>query len=335
MARPKTGNTRQSGRAEPKTETGWMNSIQLHDYGGPEALLVEKVPKPVPKPNEILVQVYAAGVNPVDIQIREGQFQSFMPFHLPMIPGWELSGIVESIGEQVRLFKPGDAIYAVSDLSKAGADAEFMTLAEEEAALKPKSLDYVHAASVPLDALSAWQALISIARISKGQKVLIHDAASGIGHFAVQLAKWKRAVVIATAASKDIEFVYSCGADDVVDYEKMRFEYVMKPHDIDIVLDLIGGKLQDRSWDLLKKGGTLISTVSPPSEELAKQNEAKQTMLSVHPDREALLQIAKLIDTGRLKPDVAVAMPLVGVRKAQELVKTPQIRGKVVLQIVE
>jgi NADPH:quinone reductase-like Zn-dependent oxidoreductase len=255
-----------------------MKAIRVHNYGGPEVLRFEDAPRPTPGSSELLVRVHAASVNPIDWKARAGH----VPLPLPFIPGWDVSGVVEPAGTDVTKFKKGDDVYGHPDVAHSGGGyAEYVILNEQNAALKPRSLDHVHAAALPVVALTAWQALFDKASLSKGQKILIHGAAGGVGSFAVQLAKWKGAHVIGTASGNNQAFLRELGVDEPIDYEKSRFEDVV--HNVDVVLDTIGGDTQDRSWKVLKRGGILVSIVQPPSAEEATKHGVRAEYFSAQP----------------------------------------------------
>src|SRR5437773_10379703 len=227
-----------------------MKAVQIHAFGGPEVLQYEDVPQPQPRPNEILVRVHAASVNPVDWKIREGHLSAT----LPMIMGIDFSGVVESVGNGVTKYRSGDAVFGqVADES--GGYAEYAVAMESDVARKPEELDHIRAAALPVAGLVPWQALFDTANLTAGQTVLIHGAAGGVGSFAVQFAKWKGARVLGTASGAHVEQVRQLGADQVIDYRKTKFEEVAR--DVDVVLDTIGGETQERSWRVLKPGGEI------------------------------------------------------------------------------
>ncbi|HEX2971235.1 MAG TPA: NADP-dependent oxidoreductase [Tepidisphaeraceae bacterium] len=240
-----------------------MKAVRIHRYGGPEVLICENAPIPSISDDEALVRVHAAGVNPVDWKIREGYLQSMLTYSFPLVIGWDLSGVVDRVGSRVTHLKPGDAVYSRPDIARDGAYAQYIAVRASELAHKPASLDDVHAAAVPLAALTAWQSLFDAASLSPGQTVLIHAAAGGVGSFAVQLAKWKGARVIGTASARNAEFLHNLGADQVIDYTIEHFDAVL--HDVDVVFDTIGNETQRRSWRVLKPGGVLVSIISPPT----------------------------------------------------------------------
>jgi len=309
-----------------------MKAVRVHNYGGPEVLRFEDAPRPTPGSGELLVRVHAVSVNPIDWKVRAGDMKDYIPLHLPFIPGWDVSGVVEAVGAGVTKFKKGDEVYARPDVTQhGGAYAEYAVVKETQTALKPKSVDYVHAATVPVAAVTAWRALFDTAGLKKGQKVLIHGAAGGVGSFAVQLAKWKGAHVIGTASAKNQSFLRELGVDEAIDYAKTRFEDVV--HDADVVLDPIGGDTQSRSWKVLKKGGFLVSIVAQPSTEEATKHGVRSALINAQADTSVLSEIAKLIDSGKLKPIVETVLPLSEARKAHELNEGGHARGKIVLKV--
>jgi NADPH:quinone reductase-like Zn-dependent oxidoreductase len=308
-----------------------MKAVRVHEYGGPEVLKYENAPRPRPVAGEVLVRIHAAGVNPVDWKVRAGQLKDVIAYPMPMIPGWDVSGVVEATGPNVIRLKKGDEVYGQPDVVRNGTYAEFAVVPESELALKPTSIDHVHAASVPTAALTAWQGLFDVGGLRTGQTVLIHGAAGGIGSFAVQLAKWKGARIIATASGRNQEFLLNLGAKKAIDYEKTRFEDVVR--DVDVVFDTIGGDTLKRSFGVLKKGGILVSTVETPSAEEAAAHGVRAAMVSMQVDPDQLAEIAKLVDSGMLRPIVEAVFPLKEARHAQELSQTGHARGKIVLKV--
>lgn len=307
-----------------------MKAVRIHRYGGPEVLSYEEVPQPEPGPGELLVKVMAAGVNPVDWKIREGRLQNRLKFPLPFIPGWDLAGIVAGIGIGVTRFKEGDEVYSHPRFSPRGAYAQYTVVLESEVARKPKSVDFVHAAAIPLCALTAWQALFDAAKLDQGQTVLIHAAAGGVGTFALQLAKWRGAKVIGTASRGNVEFIRALGVDVPLDYTSAPFEGELR--DVDVVLDTIGGETQDRSWRVLKPGGILVSIVRPPSDDHAASHHARHAFLLVQPNVDQLDDIARMVDSRRIRVVLASSPALLQVRQAQELSQSGHVRGKIVLE---
>lgn len=305
-----------------------MKAVRIHSYGGPEVFVHEDVPKPKPSAGEVLIRVHAAGVNPLDWKVREGYTRR----RLPLILGWDVSGTVEEVGSDGTGLKPGDAVFGLLDIARyEGAYAEYVAAQASDMARKPEEIDHVQAASLPIAALAAWQGLFEQGVLSAGQTVLVHAGAGGVGHFAVQLAGWKGARVISTAAADDTDFVHELGADKVIDYITTRFEDAVK--DVDVVLDLIGGDTQERSWKVLKKGGILVSTVGISSPETADRLGVQGKAFRVHPDAAQLGQMAGLIVTGKLRSVIQAVLPLSDARKAHELLQAGKARGKIVLKI--
>src|SRR6201981_2315552 len=292
----------------PETKSQTMKAVRIHNYGGPEVLKYEDAPRPQPGEGEVLIRVHAAGVNPIDWKVREGHMKEFWPHKFPLILGWDLSGVVEQLGRGVSQFKIGDEVYSVPDPTRDGAYADYIVVREPELALKPKTLHHIRAAAVPLAALTAWQSLFDTAQLQPNQRVLIHAGSGGVGHFGVQLAKWKGAYVFATASTKNQDLLRKLGVDEPIDYTQQRFENVRR--NIDIVLDTIGGETQKRSWSVLKKGGVLVSLVQPPSEEKAKELGVRAALLGAQPNGAQLAEIAKIIDSGKLAPVIDRILPL-------------------------
>jgi NADPH:quinone reductase-like Zn-dependent oxidoreductase len=308
-----------------------MKAIRLHSYGGPEVLVLEEMPRAQVGAGEVLINVHAAGVNPLDWKVRAGHVKAWLPHRLPLIPGWDVSGVVEAVATGVTAFKTGDAVYAMLDFSRDGAYAEYVAARTLVLSHKPNSIDHIQAAAVPLASLTAWQSLFEVAGLKSGQTVLIHGAAGGVGHYAIQLAKWKGAKVIGTASAGNEDFLRELGADEVIDYRNAKFEEAVQ--DVDVVLDTIGGSTQKRSWRVLKKGGILVATLGISSPEEAREHGVRGEGIMVHPDAAQLIQIADLIDAGILKPSVTNVLPLAEAARAHELSQAGHVRGKIVLQV--
>jgi NADPH:quinone reductase-like Zn-dependent oxidoreductase len=306
-----------------------MKAIRIHEYGGRETLRYEDALIPEPKAGELLVRVKAAAVNPVDVQVREGRLKGLLKHELPLIPGWDASGVIEAVGEGVSKFDVGDAVFARPRTARQGTYAEYAVIHEGEAAFKPQTLDHIRAAAVPLAALTAWQALFEAGKLSEGQTVLIHGAAGGVGHFAVQFAKSAGARVLATASAGNQEFVSLLGADEVIDYGAARFEEAVDG--VDVVLDAVGGETQERSFEVLRERGRLISIVSEPSRDLAESKNVRAQLLVARPDGELLARICKMLDRGEVSPSVEVVLPLAEAQRAHELIESGHTRGKIVL----
>jgi NADPH:quinone reductase-like Zn-dependent oxidoreductase len=319
------------GRSLFTEKKGTMKAIRIHNYGGPEVLKYEDAPRPEPQADEVLIRVHAAGVNPIDWKVREGHMKDFRPHKFPLILGWDLSGVVEELGRGVSRFKIGDEVYSLSDPTRNGAYADYIIVRESELALKPNSLHHIRAVAIPLAALTAWQSLFDNAQLRPGQRVLIHAGSGGVGHLAVQLAKWKGAYVFATASTKNQDLLRKLGVDEPIDYTQQRFEDIARK--IDIVLDTLGGETQERSWSVLKKGGVLVSLVQPPSEDKAKELGVRAAITGVQPNGAQLAEIAKIIDSGKLAPVIDRILPLIEARRAHELSQSGHTRGKIVLRV--
>jgi len=308
-----------------------MKAIRIHAYGDTDVLVYEDAPRPAAGAGEVLIRVHATTVNPFDCAVRAGYMAGYFNHTLPLILGTDVSGIVEDVGAGVTNFAPGDSVYARAGVTRDGAYAEYVAVPTSDIAAKPTSLDHIHAAAIPHVALTAWQALIEVANLAQGQTVLIHRAAGGVGHMAVQLAQLRGAKVIGTA-SVNFAFLRQLGVDQAIDYTTTRFEDVVR--DVDVVLDLMGGDVQHRSWAVLKPGGILLSTVQPPAEETAAAHGVRQQFIaSAPPIGEVLTEIARLVDTGQIKPEVSGILPLQEVRQAHTLVQGGHTRGKLVLQV--
>jgi NADPH:quinone reductase-like Zn-dependent oxidoreductase len=308
-----------------------MKAVAMHAYGGPEVLKYEDAARPDPATGEVLVRVHAAAVNPVDWKVRAGHLKGFLNYSSPLIPGWDLSGVVEATGAGVTDWKQGDAVYARPDLRRNGAYAEYIAVRASELGHKPRSIDHVQASAIPLACLTAWQALFDAGGLKAGQRVLIHAAAGGVGTFAVQLAKWKGAHVVGTASERNHAFLRELGADEVIDYTKTNFEEVVR--DVDVVLDTLAGQTRDRSWNVLKKDGILVSILGQPSPDDAAQRGVRAAGVFVEPNQAQLGEIAKLVDSGKLRPIIETVLPLAQAARAHEMNQTLHTRGKIVLQV--
>src|SRR6478672_2921667 len=307
-----------------------MKAIVVHQNGGPEVLTYEDAPRPQPKDDEILIRVMSAAVNPVDVAVREGGFGGR---GLPFIPGMDVAGLVEQAGSKVNRFKKGDAVYAYLSLEEQGGYAEFVVTKENHAAFKPKSIDFEHAAAVPLAATTAWQALVDKAGLKADQTVLIHGGSGGVGTFAVQIAKARGAKVIATASAANQDLLRELGVDQAIDYTTTRFEDVVK--DVDVVLNGVRGDSLARSYGVVKKGGIIVSITGPPDPAELEKHGIRGTSFSAHPDAKILEDLAKLIDSKRITPIVSAMIPLAEVAKAHEQIALQHTRGKIVLKVAE
>lgn len=312
-------------------EKPMMKAVVAHEYGAPEVLKFEEVPRPEPKEDEALVRVIASGVNPADPLTLSGKYAREFGTHLPLIPGYDIAGVVEKTGAKVTNLKAGDAVYGYPTFG--GGWAEYVTVKQWEVAAKPKALNFAEAAAVPMGALTAWQALVDTAQLHPGQTILVHGGSGGVGSFAVQIAKARGARVIATASTANQDLLKQLGADVAIDYTKTRFEDVAK--DVDAVLDPIGKETLARSYGVVKKGGIVMSLVARPDPVELEKRGIRGAAISVHPDAEDLAEIARLIDAGKIKPVVTEVLPLSEAIAAQRQAETHHTRGKLVLRIAD
>lgn len=304
-----------------------MRAIRLHHVGGSEALLYEAAPKPIPKDNQVLVRVYATAITPTE-------FAWYPTFHtpdganrqFPIILGHEFSGGVDAIGPECMGLQVGDPVFGLNDWFINGAQADYCLTVPANIAPKPATLDHTQAAVVPISALTAWQGLIDRAQLSEGQRVLVHGAAGGVGSFAVQVARHKKAHVLATASAANADFVMALGADEVIDYQSISFESVVR--DVDVVFDTVGGDTRDRSWGILKKGGHLVTIAADA--ERSSQARVRDAFFIVEPKRVQLIEISRLIDAGVIRPIVGAVFAMEDFRQAYE---QKPVHGKHVLRI--
>jgi NADPH:quinone reductase-like Zn-dependent oxidoreductase len=294
-------------------------------------LKFEEVPRPEPKEDEVLVRVIASGVNPADPLTLSGKYAREFGTHLPLIPGYDIAGVVEKMGAKVTNLKAGDAVYGYPTFG--GGWADYVTVKQWEVAAKPKTLNFAEAAAVPMCALTAWQALVDTAQLHPGQTILVHGGSGGVGSFAVQIAKARGARVIATASTANQDLLKQLGADVAIDYTKTRFEDVAK--DVDAVLDPVGKETLARSYGVVKKGGIVMSLVARPDPVELEKRGIRGAAISVHPDAEDLAEIARLIDAGKIKPVVTEVLPLSEAIAAQRQAETHHTRGKLVLRIAD
>jgi NADPH:quinone reductase-like Zn-dependent oxidoreductase len=309
-----------------------MKAIRIHSYGGPEVLSYEEAPRPTPGAGEVLVRVHAAALNPVDRFTRAGYLQGMVDFALPFIPGVDLAGVVEAVGEDVDTVAVGDAVYGYSNMMRQGAYADYAVVGGGEVAAKPASLDFVAAASVPLAGMTAWQGLFDVGGLQAGQTVLIHGAGGGVGSLAVQFALAKGARVLATAGSDKIELLRELGVAEAIDYTTTRFEDVAR--DVDVVFDTVGGELLERSLTALKPGGILVTPAGQPDADAAVARGVRASGMMAQANAAQLNEIAALIDAGTVKPVVSTVLPLAEAQSAHAQLEAGHIRGKIVLQVV-
>ena len=332
-----------------------MKAFVVDRYGTADRVHAGEMPDPEPRENDVLVQVHAAGVNLLDSKIRNGEFKIFLRYRLPLILGHDVAGVVVRVGSRVRRFKPGDEVYARPADGRIGAFAEFIAIAEEDVAIKPKPLSMEEAASIPLVGLTAWQALIERANLQKGQKVLIHAGSGGVGTFAIQLAKQVGATVATTTSTANMDLVRSLGADVVIDYKKEDFAHVLS--DYDVVLNSLDKVTLEKSLRVLKPGGQLISISGPPDAAFArsigaswalrvimglssygirakaKRRQVHYSFLFMRASGDQLSEITSLIDDGIIRPVVDRVFPFTSAKEAMAYVETGRAKGKVVVSL--
>jgi NADPH:quinone reductase-like Zn-dependent oxidoreductase len=308
-----------------------MKAVRIHGYGGPEVLAYEDAPRPAPGAGEVLIRVHATSVNPFDCALRAGYLAGYFQPTLPLVLGTDASGTIEEMGPGTDSFKRGESVYARGGVTRDGTNAEFAVIPVTDLAAAPRSLDHVHAAALPHVTLTAWQALFELAGLAPGQTVLIHAAAGGVGHIAVQLAKWRGAKVIGTAAV-NFAFLRELPVDQAINYATTPFETVASQ--VDVVLDTIGGDTQERSWKVLKPGGILISTVQAPSQEKADSFGVRQAMVMTNPPiGKTLAEVARLVDSNVIKPHVSAVFPLAETAKVHGMIEGKHTRGKIALEV--
>ena len=309
-----------------------MKAIRIHARGGPDHLVYEDVPQPHPGSGEVLVRVTATAVIANELRWNETYETKDGSKRVLPIPGRDLSGVVVELGPGVTTLSEGAEVYAMLDYGRDGAEADYTIARPFELAPKPRTLDHVQAAAVPLSALTAWQGLFEQAGLVAGQSVLIHGGVGGVGVFAVQLAHWAGAQVIATASARNRGLLRELGANEIIDYTTTRFEDVI--HDVDLVFDTVGGDTLQRSWQVIKPGGALVSIVSPPPPaDVTQGHDVRFVWFVVEPNRDELVHIGALIDAGQIRPIIDTVFPLAQARQAYEQAAKGHTRGKIVLRV--
>ncbi|MFD1413678.1 NADP-dependent oxidoreductase [Oceanobacillus jeddahense] len=311
-----------------------MKAIIIDQYGDADQLKEkDEIPIPEIKDNQVLVEMHATSINPIDWKLREGYLQEGLPFEFPIILGWDAAGVIKQIGKNVTAFQVGDEVFARPDLTPNGTYAAYTAVDEELLAMKPKNISFEEAAAVPLAGLTAWQCLVNFSEIKEGEKVLIHAGSGGVGSMAIQIAKSFGAYVASTASGKNETFLKELGVDHCINYKEEDFEDVLQ--DYDIVVDTLGGEILNKSFQVLKEGGRLVSIAGKPDEKLAKQKGVKAGSLWLEPDGKELAELGKLMEDGKLKPYIGHTFPLTenGLKEAHRLSETHHAKGKIVIQI--
>lgn len=304
-----------------------MKAIRIHDYGPSDQIRYEDIGRPIPAENQVLVHVKDVGVNPIDWKIREGQMKDWLPVRFPYTLGQDFAGQVVEVGVGVTGFKIGDNVYGFAH----GSYAEFAVVDESNLARMPEHIDYLVAAAIPTAGLTAYQLIMNCIELKKGQALLIHGAGGGVGSFAVQLALWKGAEVFATASKADFEYLKGLGLKNMIDYQTERFDEIV--HDLDAVIDLVGGETLTRSFNVVKKGGILASTVGPLDQILAEQKDIHAKQFAMKRNSEDLVETAKLVERGVLLPRINEILPLSEAKRAHDELQGGHAKGKIVLQV--
>jgi NADPH:quinone reductase-like Zn-dependent oxidoreductase len=305
-----------------------MKAMQYTAFGGSEVLQLNQIEKPEINDDEVLIKIKATTVNPMDMKFRTGSLQKGMPIDLPYTPGLDVSGVVEKTGKNVKRIKVGDNVFGTTF---GGTYTEYINLNENQITINPKNTSYEDAAALAIPLTTAYSVLVENGQLSSGQKVLIHGAGGGVGTIALQMAKAIGAYVIGTASGKGLDLIKKLGSDEVIDYKSQDFSIIVS--DVDIVVDLVGGETQAKSFGVLKKGGKLLSTVHPPSAELVKKFDIEARFVSSKPSFKKLDFGKKMVEEGKIKTQIAQVMKLENAANAQDLVSSGGINGKIVLEI--
>ena len=310
-----------------------MKAIVIDSYGGKEQLKEQEVEKPAITDNQVLVEIHATSINPIDWKLREGYLKEMLPWEFPIILGWDAAGIIAEVGKDVKHFKVGDRVFARPATTRQGTYAEYVPVEEDLLAHMPESMTFEEGAAIPLTGLTAYQCLVDFAEVKKGDKVLIHAGAGGVGSMAIQIANSIGAYVATTASDKNDELVKSLGANRVINYREEDFSELLE--DFDAVLDTMGGEVLDKSFKVLKKGGKLISIAGQPSSEKAEQHEVKASDFWLEPSGEQLKKLANLFVSGELKPAIGEVFAFTeqGLQDAHELSESHHARGKIIIKI--
>ena len=310
-----------------------MKAIVIDSYGGREQLKEREVEKPAINENQVLVEIHATSINPIDWKVREGYLKDMLPWEFPIILGWDAAGVIAEVGANIKNFKVGDRVFARPATTRQGTYAEFVPVDQELLAHMPESMSFEEGAAIPLTGLTAYQCLVDFAEVKKGDKVLIHAGAGGVGSMAIQIANSIGAYVATTASDKNDELVKSLGANRVINYQEEDFSELLE--DFDAVLDTMGGEILEKSFNVLKKGGKLISIAGQPSAEKAAEHEVKVSDFWLEPSGEKLQLLAHLYVSGELKPSIGHVFEFTeqGLKDAHELSESRHARGKIIIKV--
>lgn len=310
-----------------------MKAIVINQYGGSDQLVEKELPVPELADDQVLIELKATSINPIDWKMRAGYLKEMLPYDFPIVLGWDAAGIIKEVGKNVTAVSVGEKVMARPATTPRGTYAEYTAVEENLVSKMPDNISFDEAAAVPLTGQTAWVALVEIGKIKAGDRVLIHGGSGGVGHLAVQIAKYFGAYVAATASGKNEELVRSLGVDEFINYQEEDFEQVLS--DFDFVLDTQGGEIQEKSYTVLKKGGTLVSIVAPPDEEKAAEKHIHTGYFFLEPTGERMKDLANLMKEDKLKPVIGKTFPFTqeGLREAHDLSENESIPGKVVIQI--
>lgn len=310
-----------------------MKAIVIEEYGDKNVLVEKNIDTPKIAEDQVLVEVHATSINPIDWKVREGYLKEMLPFEFPIILGWDASGVVVEAGSNVTDYKAGDRVFTRPATTNRGTYAEYLAVDSNLLAKMPEEMSFEEAASIPLAGLTAWQCLVDFGNIQDGSKVLIHAGAGGVGIFAIQIAKSLGAYVATTASENNIEFLTSLGADEVINYKENDFSEML--NGFDLVLDSMGGDIQSKSYKVLKENGKLVSIVQPPSEEEAASFNTKAGFVWLEPNGEQLQKLANLYEEGKVKPVIGKIFDFSeqSLKDAHDLSETHHARGKIVIRV--
>ncbi|WP_085522563.1 NADP-dependent oxidoreductase [Tuberibacillus sp. Marseille-P3662] len=310
-----------------------MKAVVINQYGGRDKLMMARYPKPMPKADEVLIEMYATSINPIDWKVREGHLQERLKFAFPIILGWDAAGVISDVGSGVHDFEVGDRVFTRPPTTNRGTYAEYITAPADLVTKLPDKISFNEGASIPLVAQTAWQCLFDFADMKAGERVLIHGGAGGVGSMAIQIAKSYGAEVIATGSSESQDIIEQLGADQFINYRTQTFENDVDS--VDIVLDTIGGETQSRSFDVLTSGGRLVSIAQPPDEKKAKSKGIKAGFVWLEPDGERLKRLAFMLEDDQLKPLIAKTFPFSeeGMQEAHHMSEEGHAKGKIIIEI--
>lgn len=310
-----------------------MRAVVINEYGNKDVLVEQELPKPEIKANQVLVEVYATSINPIDWKLRAGYLKAMLDWTFPIILGWDVAGKIVEVGDEVKHFQVGDEVFARPDTTPNGTYAEFTTVDEDLLAKKPSNLTFEEAASIPLAGLTAWQCLVDETKVKQGDKVLIQAGAGGVGSLAIQMAKHLGAYVATTASGKNEVYVKQLGADKFINYREQQFEEELS--DYDVVIDTMGGDILNKSFQILKPGGRLVTIAGQPDPALIEKHQVTASSYWLTPNGKQLAEIGELLEKGIVKPQVGsvFGFSAEALQEAHELSETNHAKGKIVIKV--